>query len=154
MSDRQVGLIGHFHDRQRNPRRVAFVGGGGEWHALGNGNGYAMRAHLLAEHPELAAELLACGDGGVGVWPTVSYVDEAHKIEHDHARLLPFMAEAEPFLGATATECPACRHLLMAPAAYGHGDGEHSWDTWHCEGCGQAWSLDLSRRVSREDVVA
>lgn len=39
--------------------------------------------------------------------------------------------------------CPGCAHELMAPAPKGQpGD-----DSYYCEGCGQAWSLDLARKV-------
>lgn len=39
--------------------------------------------------------------------------------------------------------CPDCGHALMAPEPA----GEPGVDSFYCEGCGQAWSLDLSRRV-------
>lgn len=66
--------VDHEHDRERFPTDI------------GSGR-FAMREHLLLEHPHLAAELLAIADGGVGYWPSVSYVDEAHLLEHRFSRL-------------------------------------------------------------------
>lgn len=42
-----------------------------------------------------------------------------------------------------ATACRECGHELMAPSPA----GEAGDDSWYCEGCGTAWSLDLSRKV-------
>lgn len=45
--------------------------------------------------------------------------------------------------GPAPLKCPECGHELMPPAPAGEpGDDSH-----YCEGCGAAWSLDLSRRL-------
>lgn len=39
----------------------------------------------------------------------------------------------------TTAKCPDCHHDLMDPAPVGQpGD-----DSFYCEGCGKAWSLNL-----------
>lgn len=58
--------LAHTHDRERFPE----------------GNGYRMQEHLHREHPVLAQRLIDGDDGGAGLWPTASYVDEAHLLEH------------------------------------------------------------------------
>jgi hypothetical protein len=128
---------GHTHDRDRNPRTVTLAG---FERRLGNGNGYAKRAHLLAEHPELAEDLMTCEYGGVGIWPSRSYVDEAHTLEHQHP--VHALRIVEPS-GATATLCPECGYELVAPEAA----DEAGWASWYCQGCGSAWAWDLTGRV-------
>lgn len=61
----------------------------------------------------------------------------------DQSARLGWIAARDEARAAEAKSCPDCGHDLMPPSPV----GEAGDDSWYCEGCGAAWSLDLSRRV-------
>jgi predicted RNA-binding Zn-ribbon protein involved in translation (DUF1610 family) len=44
---------------------------------------------------------------------------------------------------STHPVCPSCGHELMAPTEV----GEPGDNSYYCEGCGRAWTLDLKRQT-------
>jgi hypothetical protein len=84
-----------------------------------------------------------------GLWPTSSPWPAFWNGEGSRCTLLKQVGDAEAVrlldeaAAALGVPCPGCRNPMMPPAPRGEaGDDSH-----YCEPCGDAWALDLSRKV-------